>query len=139
MAPKQGRLSSLGISTTGGAPYTSLGSLIDATFNRAKSEIDVTDRDSLDWTEFLAGRKSATIDGVANWDVADAQLMALLTAWDDDSGIDILWRFDTIAGEEEFTASVIVTDFTTPSPGEDKSSVNFTLRITGAVTQATQT
>jgi predicted secreted protein len=139
MASKQGRLQSLGVSTTGGAPYTSLGSLVDATFNRTKSEIDVSDRDSLDWAEFLAGRKSATIDGVCNWDEADTALMALLNAWDDDSGIDILWRFDTQSGEKEWTASVIVIDFTTPSPGEDKSSVNFSLRITGEVTEATQT
>ncbi len=138
MSPKQGRLSSLGVSTTGGAPYTAIDSAVDLAFNRSKSEINVTDRGSGSWTEFLPGRKDATIDGTVNWDIADAALMTLLAAFEDDSGIDILFRLDTVADEKEWTASVIVTNFSTPAPGEDKASVNITLRINGAPSEATQ-
>jgi predicted secreted protein len=140
MADKQGRLSSLGVSTDGGATYTALQAAFDLSFNVEKSEIDTSDRGSGSWSDFIEGRKSATIDGSVNWDVSDGALMTLLDAsFADGTVLGFRFRVDTVAGERQFVANGFVTKFAESSPGEDKSSVDISIRLTGTVVKSTQT
>lgn len=140
MAEKQGRLSSVAISTDGGATYAAIGSLVDATFNLDRSTIDVTDRGSGEWTDFLPGRKSGTIDLTCNWNVADAALVSLVTAFYAEPTTSLMVRFrpDTVAGELSYAASCFVSALSKSAPGEDKVSMDVTLQITGAVAKTAQ-
>jgi len=111
---------------------------VDATYNLNKSEIDISDRGSGAYSDFLPGRKSGSIDLTVNWDLADAQLQVLVAAYFADTKLDFRWRFDTVGSEVEYTSEGYVMDMPFAGPGEDKCSVSLTLRLTGTVTPATQ-
>lgn len=112
----------------------------ELTRNSQKEEIDITTADSGGNREFLPGLKSTTFDGTCLFDPdADGIKELLANYWADDT---VVWFRYRPQGEgaslPEETFEGFVTNATVTASHEDAVEMSFTIRVTGKVTQATQ-
>lgn len=140
--PIPGKLSSLEVSDDGGTTWTPVLGRVDMTLNLEKGEIDASHMDSKDWSDFLHGRKSASIDFSLRYIEDDAGQGLLIDNYFAsqlaETLLDVRFRLRTGSGDREFTAKGFVTSLTITAADEAPSDMNGTLRISGAVTPADQ-
>jgi predicted secreted protein len=138
--PQAGRISDLDIETTvGGGTYTALGGLQDANLKVAKAEIDVSDKDSGGWDEFIPGQGSATIDGSLVYEEDDAGQALLITsilASDVRSVRFRMWGVDP--GQDQWVCNGFITSADLSSPNKEALGFSFSIRLTGKPTKSTQ-
>jgi len=132
MAIIHGRLSNVTFSGS------AVGGIIDASFSGSRAELDSTEHDDAART-YISGRMDATVDLSLHWDEADSGQGALADNWFNNTGAEALvFRMQTAGGAHSYTANAFVTSWNPSGPNDDTGKVSCTLRISGAVTQATQ-
>ena len=138
MAKIQGRLGALKISTDGGNTYTTVNGLIDGTLNGDQAEIKITAHDDGAVETYLPGRKNWTIDAKLHYDEADAGQIAVTSCFL--NGTTVYWEMylQSGTGFKIATAQGFVTKHTDASPNDDAAGLDFTVRITGALTWTNQ-
>lgn len=138
--PQPGRISDLDLETTPlGGTYTAIGGLQDMNLKVAKSEIEVTDKDSLGWDEFIVGQGNATIDGSCVYEEDDAGQALLITsimAGDTRLVRFRMWGADS--GKNEWICKGFITSTDLSSPNKEAQSFNFSIRLTGKPTKQAQ-
>lgn len=138
MAILQGQVSKLMVSDDGGTTYTAVGQRVDMTLNLNKAEIDASHMDTQGWSEYLEGRKDATIDFTVRYDEADAGQIMLIDSYFDDTVLDFKFMLKEEAGANAYTASGFVTSLS-PAPSDGSpTDMSGSIRLTGAVTKTAQ-
>lgn len=116
-----------------------VGGLQDCTLDVNVATIDVTDKDSGGWDEFIAGQGSASISGTCVYeeddagqeDVIDAILAKTVASW-------VFRPLGTGAGQDEWTCNGFVTSVQISSPNKEALSFPFSVQLTGQPTRADQ-
>jgi hypothetical protein len=139
MPKKAGRVAKLYLSEDGGSTYTEVECTRDMTMGLEKAELTSTSRGDGDWESYIQGRKSGTIEVNQLWNEDNAQLLAIVDAYYNDTELDFRWVFEAGVGKPQYDASCFVMSLSKGAPNDDVSTVDYTLRINGAVTPGTQT
>ena len=104
------------------------------TFTMNQETIDLTNRDSAWWREFISGLRDWEISGDGLYiynDLAKKKLEYHLTARSPATLTVILTLSD---GSNTMNGECILTNLTYPAPHADKASISFTLKGAGALT-----
>lgn len=140
--PIPGKLSKLSVSTDGGTTWLPVLGRVDMTLNLNKGEIDGSHMDSDDWSNFLQGRKDASIDFTLRYLPGDEGQEALIDNYFasqlEETELDVRFRRREVAGEPEFTAKAYVSSLSMAAADEAPQDITGTLRINGAVTKSEQ-
>jgi predicted secreted protein len=140
--PIPGKLSKLSVSTDGGTTWLPVLGRVDMTLNLNKGEIDGSHMDSDDWSNFLQGRKDASIDFTLRYLPGDEGQEALIDNYFasqlEETELDVRFRMREVAGEPEFTAKAYVSSLSMAAADEAPQDITGTLRINGAVTKSEQ-
>lgn len=138
--PIAGKVSKLRAGT--GSSLTPVLGRVDMTLNLEKGEIDGSHMDSGDWSDYLQGRKSASIDFTlrALFDEdgeQDPGQVVLIDNYFASQATEVFLdvEFEQRAGHE-FKAKAFVSSLTLPAADEAVQDISGTLRITGPVTPA---
>lgn len=116
---------------------TAINNLEEVELNVDGETIDVTNKDSAGWAEFLAGLKNWTMTGSGIVDFAATEGVDEIFA-DLVAGTAGTIKFSTsVVGDSEFSGSGIYTNLNISAPTEDKVSFSFSLQGTGVLTKAT--
>lgn len=118
------------------AQYTAVGNLLSVSISTSRNAIDVSTKDSGDNSDFIAGRRSTTLSGSARFDhVVDNGAALLYTQLAAESGE--LWFLvsSATATDEEFYGKGVLTQYDVAFPDDDSSTVDFSIQVTGALTQ----
>jgi predicted secreted protein len=127
--------------------FTKVAEVIDITGpNMTKDVIDVTSQDSTDgWREFIPGmRDGGEVTISANWIPAHATqdgTTGVLSKFTDDvlHNWQIITADDGSSGTMDIDFAAIVTNFSPSLPLTEQGQLDFTLKISGAVTIDTST
>lgn len=139
MAKVHSQFQELAISTAGiGGPYTELQALREGTMSQTKTMAESTCRADGGYTSKLNGLRTITLTANCAWDEADAELMALVDAWEDDSAVHAQWIANTGSGLRRFRGEVLVSDMSRGAPVDDLQTCDVTLEVTGTPTFDTQ-
>lgn len=113
--------------------FTKVAGQRGATLTRNAETVDVTDKDSNRWMEYLSGIKSWTLDcdGLVRLD--DNGYTALETAWKDGTAVSI--RLITPSGAT-YTGDALITELSNEAPMDDAFSFSASFQGTGALTKA---
>lgn len=140
--PIPGKLSKLDVSNDGGNTWTPVLGRVDMSLELQKGEIDASHMDSEDWSDYLHGRKSATINFTLRALPGDPGQEMLIDNYFasqlDEILLDIRFRQRIGAGEREFLAKGFVTSLTISAGDEAPQDITGTIRISGPVTPADQ-
>ncbi len=140
--PIAGKLSKLDVSIDDGTTWLPVLGRVDMSLNLNKGEIDASHMDSDDWSNFLQGRKDASIDFSLRYLPGDEGQEALITHYfasqQAETELDVRFRMQELAGDPEFTAKAFITSLTISAADEAPQDMNGSLRINGAVKQADQ-
>lgn len=119
---------------------TTLSNVHACTLNTSRGEIDVTNKDSNAWTEFLPGLKTAsgTAEFFVDYAASGYKPQTLYTDLTSGNLIAIIF-YDVTVGEQSYSFSGYLTkvDFTAGTEDAEKCSIAF--KATGAVTQTATT
>lgn len=141
--PIAGKLSRLEVSTDTGTTWLKVGGRVDMGLNLNKGEIDASHMDGEDWSNFLQGRKDATIDFSLRYIEDDEGQAALIDHFFASSGIeeeiDVRFRLQEKTGAREFTGKGFVTSLSIPAADEAPTDMTGSIRINGPITKAEQT
>lgn len=137
--PIAGKVSSLEVSTNGGSTWTLVTGRVDMTLNLNKGEIEASHMDGGDWSNYLAGRKDATVDFTLRYMEDDpGQVILIDNYFGSGTEIDVRFRLQTGTGKNQFSGKGIVTSLS-PAPGDEApTDMSGTIRINGALTKAAQ-
>lgn len=121
--------------------FTKIAEIIDIDGpSMSRDVIEVTSQDSTDgWREFIPGmRDGGEISVTANWIPAGTTQdgsVGLLSKFTDDDihNFQIITADDGSSGTMDIDFAAIVTNFSPSLPLEDRATLNFSLKITGAV------
>ena len=137
-----GRDYKLYLATTAPSPatistqYTLCGNLTSVSISTSRNAIEVSTKDSGDNSEFIAGRRSTTMSGSALFDhVVDAGQAKLYTALAAENGSVWFLVTDNTTTAEEFYGAGVITQYDVAFPDDDASTVDFSVQVTGAITQ----
>lgn len=109
--------------------WTKVGGQKDATIDRGTSSIDVTDKDSAGWEEFLAGNKNWAISFDAFLIENDDGFLQIETSFEDAEINE--YRITTPANA--YIGKAVIEGLSFSGPLTDASSVSFTLKGTAAL------
>lgn len=117
--------------------YTLVGNLLSVNIATARNAIEVSSKDDGDNSAFIAGRRSTVLSGSARFDhVVDAGQTVLYTALAAEGGTVYFLVSDSSTLSEEFYGAGILTQYDVGFPDDDASTLDFSVQITGAITQA---
>ena len=117
--------------------YTLCGNLTNVSLSTSRNAIDVSTKDSGDNSGFISGRRSSTLTGSALFDhVVDAGQTVLYTALAAEGGTVYFLISDNSTLSEEFYGSGVLTQYDVAFPDDDASTLDFTIQVSGAITQA---
>lgn len=113
--------------------YTKVAAQRNATLTRSMEAVDVTDKDSLNWAEALAGIKSweLSCDGLVN--LADSGYAFLETSFNNRDQVTV--RLVTPSGAT-YTGAAYITELSNEAPHDDAFSFSASFQGTGALTKA---
>ena len=112
--------------------------IVDETFNLERPSIDTTCHDDGDARSFIAGRLAGSIDLTLRWDEADSGQGGMQADFFTGTSRAIVFRMQTGAGNHEFTGTGLIENWNPSGPNDDAAEVTATVRISGAITEATQ-
>lgn len=138
MAKMQGRLSEVHVSWDGGTTYTVIGGITDATLNINQGEIKVTSHDSGSFEEYIPGRKDMTIDCSAVYNEADVPQMAIIQSAFDSTSLHFRFYAKLATGSRMSECEGLITKCNVATPNDDAAKLDFTIRLSGTATWATQ-
>lgn len=115
---------------TGPDVYTTIGSQTGLSVGFERDAIDASSKDIMD-AEYLAGRRSSTIECPSLFVPNEAARVALRAAYNSVSG-EVRIRIPAIGAEAGRQATAIVTSLSEDHPDNDVSTVAVTLQVTGA-------
>ena len=104
------------------------------TFTGNQGTIDLTNRDSNWWAEFLPGIRDWEISGDGLYIYTDLAKKKLQTHYFTRTPATLTCILTLADGAATFTGECILTNFTLPAPPHDKAGYTFTLKGTGALT-----
>jgi len=119
------------------AATIAIDNLLDLKLEINNKLIDVTDKDSAGWEEFLGGLKGGSFSASANVDFGDSgvtpdEVFTALVA-----GNAVAFELTTaVASDKRYTFNGLYDKWDIGGGVEDKITYNFSGRITGVVTQA---
>ncbi len=135
MAVTRGRIQTAAFDDGGG--FDEVGRIVDGTFTLESSEITVTTHDSLDFEEFLQGRKSGTVELSCRADEADVGQIAVLDAHLAETAGTLRFRpRGDVSGADQYSASAFITATNIESPNDEETKLPLTFRLTGTITQS---
>lgn len=111
--------------------YVTIGGSRNGTLDLTMSPIDVTDKDSNDWKELLAGVKEWEVSGEIVYDEGDAAIAQIKA--DCLAGTKTKVKMKTL-DSNEFVGSCFVTKLNWASPHDGAVSANATFTGTGELT-----
>lgn len=138
MAKNRGDVSFLELSDDGGSTWTRLGNEQTMTVNENRDEIEVTDKDSQGFREYLASYKDLTIDVEGYLNPDDSGQAILIDHVLNDTSIQARWAFVEGTGEDQYEAPVFHTDHSRDNTFDDAGSFSATLRVKEKPTVTTQ-
>jgi TP901-1 family phage major tail protein len=138
MAKLQGYLSRLAESSDGGTTYVNVAGIQEISFGGPRGTIDITNKDSGAYKEFMAGRLEYKLSASGFFDAADPGQAALWTAKEAGSTIKLRFRPTVSAGTVEYILSALVTDIEDTSPNDGALSIKYTFQPTGSPTVQNQ-
>lgn len=101
--------------------------------------IDVTTKDSAGWRELLTGLKKASMSGAGTADFGAAfPPSTIFTKLSAGTSCAILF-YDSVAGDKSYSASGYYTKFELKAGTEDEFTFDFSIEVTGAVSQVATT
>lgn len=121
--------------------YDVVGFAKDHNFSRSRNMIDASDKDSGADSEFKPGRRTQTLDGTTNRDVADgndAGQEALEAAYEADTEDASLLYFlltNNVVGDTEYYGKAFVSQLDVSFPDEGMIETSFTFQCTDVVTR----
>lgn len=125
---------------TDGTTFAGIGGITDFSFSLTVDGIEVTDFDSDNFKEMIAGDKQASGDISLNYEDGDSGqdtlFTQILTA-----GSNLFWRVrpaGTGTGKKQITFKSILTDTSLSTPENDKVTLSFSYQSTGEITIADQ-
>jgi len=118
---------------------TAISNLIDVSMSVDGEPIEVTNKDSNSWAEFLPGKKTVTISGSCDIDststISGDDIFTSIAG-----GTTVAVQFYTaITGQVAYTMSGFYTKWEKKGGTEDRMTVDFTIQITGSVTKTSTT
>jgi predicted secreted protein len=117
--------------------YALCGNLTNVSISTSRNAIDVSTKDSGDNSAFISGRRSTTLTGSALFDhVTDSGQTHLYTALAAENGTVYFLVSDNTTTAEEFYGSGVITQYDVSFPDDDASTLDFTIQVSGAITQA---
>jgi hypothetical protein len=118
------------------AQYTLVGNLLNVSVSTSRNAIETSTKDDGDNSAFIAGRRSSTISGSARFDhVVDAGAAILYTQIVAEAGT-VYWLISSAtATDEEFYGQGVLTQYDVSFPDDDSSTVDFSIQVSGAMTQ----
>jgi hypothetical protein len=140
LAIAEGRLAYLMVAEDGKTPtYQKVGKRVDLSLNLSRNENEAPHADDEGWTEYLMGRRNATIDGTVRYDESDAGQQALIDHYFGDKEILIKFALETGSGKAEYTGKGFITNLTPSPPDEGPTDMSISIRINGKLEKETQT
>lgn len=137
--PVKGSVGEILFSFDAGSTYTALGGVTNVDFSFTTSDIAVTDFDSNNFVERLAGDKEAAFSVDANYEEGDAVQDDLLDEIIDSSTVRVRIRPQVGTGKRQFTFDVVLDSSNVTLPENDKSAFKISGKSNGAITISTQT
>lgn len=109
--------------------WSEMSNVKDVTQNLSKATTDKTTRGSGGWRQKRSTLKEGTVEFEANWDTADAQFAALVTAWENDTEISCAFMDGDIAtaGSKGLVSNFTVADLSRSEPLEGMVTVKVKL------------
>lgn len=121
-----------------GVTYTLWGAITDLSMSGSQESFDQTSHDSTSYREYLAGRKSATMDVSCNWDSADAGQDIVRTLYFSGANVYIRFYMYTATGDVKYEAQAIITSYAPKSPNDDLATLDVSLQLTGSFAEGVQ-
>ena len=118
--------------TEGSPVWTKVGGQKSAEFPRSTETIEVTDKDSQGWKEFLVGNKGWEISFESFLVEDDAGMLAIESAYD--SGVEKQFQFITKTGT--YMGKAIVTEFSITGEEGDAAVISFSLQGTSSIVKS---
>lgn len=138
MALVEGQVSKLYVSEDGGTTFVPVAKRVDMTLNLNKGEIDASHMDTGGWSEYLEGRKDATIDFTCRYDEEDAGQGILIDNYFEGGTIKVKFLLKEEIGANEYVADGFVTSLS-PAPSDGSpTDMSGSIRLTGVVTKSAQ-
>jgi len=136
--PKSGDVGELLVSATEGGTYTAISAAREATFDVNRTIINSWSRGDGEWQKKIYGRKDGSVSFPAVWNKDDTQLTQIVDAFYNDTALWYKFRFQTVAGEEEWKFKGLVESISKSAPNDDVSMLDISIQVTGTATPATQ-
>jgi len=118
---------------------TALDDLIDITMVADAEMIEVTNKDSNSWAEFLPGKKNVTISGSADLDSTSvlpaSDIFSKISAG---TSVSIIF-YHSVTGQKSYTGTGYYKKFQQKGGTEDRMTIEFEIQMTGTVTQTSTT
>ncbi len=105
-----------------------------ANLTRSLETIDVTDKDSLNWMEYLASLRSWTLDFDGLVELDDSGYTWLETCFTNRSTVQV--RLSAPNGSTTYIGSAIITELSNEAPHDDAFTFSASFQGTGALTKA---
>jgi hypothetical protein len=137
MAKKIGRLTDVAISNADSS-YTEIANIKSAEFAINRALADATDNDSGGNKDGLYADAQRTISLTANYDIADAGQLELVTAAEGGTTVWLRLRPEATAGEREWRQAFLIASLTKPSETAAVQELTATFESTGAPVVAVQ-
>lgn len=130
-----GRFKRVAISIDGGATYTEIGGLVDATLNGNRAEVEKTSVDSGVLREYEPGHQDYTLDLTLRYKDDDPGQTMLQNAIDDGITAKYRLRAREASGAPEWIVDAFSTSDSLSMPLEDVDELTVTLRISAKIKQ----
>jgi hypothetical protein len=122
------------------AAYTAVGFLKNTGYNRTRNAIDKSTKDDGDESSYLGGRRTRAIPFSCVYDhTEDAGQAIVVDAYESATGVVYLLISTGVAGDEAFHGNGVVTDASVAMNDQSTSTITFSVKMNGAVTQTTLT
>lgn len=129
-----GRISTLEVSSDGGATFFELKGATDITLNSNQAELTTTAHDSGQFEEYVPGRKDFSLDVGLRYDEADPGQNILVDAFFSGTTLDWRFRMQVGTGNRQWLVKAFPTSLSPAGPNDDVASLDVTLRCTGPMT-----
>lgn len=131
--PAAGRITTLSIAAV------AVGGLQDVRLEVSMNPIDVTDKDSAGWDEFIGGQGSLTMSGTCVYEEDDPGQEDFIDAVIAKTSASYVFRpLGANTGDDEWTVNGFITSSTIDSPNKEALGFDFSIQLTGTPTRAGQ-
>ena len=136
MARLQGRLATIEVNDGGG--FVAIACTRDINCNLETSELTSTCRDDGAFEAYEYGRMSGTIESQVVYDPTNTSYVKLVTSMFNQTKLTYRFRFQTNAGDPQYSGVGLVTSLGKSAPNDDMSTVDFSIRLSGTLTVGVQ-